>query len=86
MLYLEERNIFRSERGQTLIEHGLLLGISSTVIGIFHNDLIIALAVTALVLIILLVWKPRILVTIAVIAVLLTILFFAYRFVKYGHI
>jgi len=64
----------------------LLLGISSTVIGIFQNHLIIALAVTALVMIILLLWKPRILVTIAVIAVLLTILFFAYRFIKYGHI
>jgi hypothetical protein len=79
------RGVLRNEKGQTLIEHGLLLGLSSS-IGITQNHLIIFLAVIGLILLILLLRNPRILITLVIIAVLTAASFFVYRWVKYGRL
>ena len=80
------QNILRSEKGQTLIEHGLILGVISSVGSVMQNHLTIAIAIMALVLIVLLFFKPRILVTVVIIAGVLAILLFIYRWVNYGHL
>jgi Flp pilus assembly pilin Flp len=82
---INTRNVLRNEKGQTLIEHGLLLGLSSS-IGITQNHLIIFLAVIGLILLILLLLKPRVLIALIIIAALTAASFFVYRWVKYGHL
>ena len=79
------QNVLRNEKGQTLIEHGLILGVISSVGGVMQNHLTIAIIIIAVALIILLFFKPRILVTVVIIALVLAILLFIYRWVNYGH-
>lgn len=79
------QNVLRNEKGQTLIEHGLLLGLSSS-IGITQSHLTIFLAIIGLVLLILLLWKPRTLITVVIITALMAASFFVYRLIKYGHL
>jgi hypothetical protein len=84
-VYRNDQNLLRNEKGQTLIEHGLLLGLSSSV-GLTQNHLIIFLAVIGLILLIMLLWKPRVLIVLIIIAALAAASFFAYQWVKYGHL
>jgi hypothetical protein len=87
--YIRLQSLLRSERGQTLIEYSLLLGISSAIssfIAIFRNQSVIVIAIIIVLFIFLLFWKPKVLATIVVIALLLSVLLFIYRWVEYGHI
>jgi len=75
-----------SEKGQTLVEHSLIIGSISGSLAIVrdHPYLIIGIAIALLIL--LLFWKPKFFATLVFIAVLLAIIFFIYRWVEHGHI
>jgi hypothetical protein len=89
--YGKVQKTFRSEKGQTLVEHSLLLGIFSFVanaVDIFQNQRFFTFAVVIGIasLILLLFWKPRIFGAIVLIAVLIFILLFVFRWAEYGHV
>ncbi len=83
--------MLRNEKGQTLVEHTLVLGVSNFLansIDVFrdHRVFLFAIIIGIALLILLLFWKPRIFAAIVFIAVLLLILMAVYRWVEYGHV
>jgi Ca2+/Na+ antiporter len=87
--YKKIQDVFCSEKGQTLVEHSVLVGISGAISGAiatFRDNPLIILVLILLLLILLLFWKPKFVAAIVIIAVLLAVLLFVYRWVELGHI
>ena len=83
------QTVLRSEKGQTLAEHSLLLGISgaiSSAIGILQDRYLIITGIVMVLLISLLFWKPKLFLAIVLATVILAVLLFIHRWVEYGHI
>ena len=83
------QTVLCSEKGQTLAEHSLLLGISgaiSSAIGILQDRYLIITGIVMVLLISLLFWKPKLFLAIVLATVLLAVLLFIHRWVEYGHI
>ena len=79
----------RSEEGQALVEHSLLIGISTAAAGtvaVLMDHPLIVIAVLVALFISLLFWKPKVLVTVLLIALLLLVSVFVYRLAEYGHL
>jgi uncharacterized membrane protein len=75
-----------SEKGQTLVEHSLIIGSISGSFAIVRDHPYLIIGIAILLLILLLFWKPKLFATLVFIAVLLAIVFFIYRWVEHGHI
>jgi len=78
--------VLRSEKGQTLVEHSLIIGSISGSFAIVRDHPYLIIGIAILLLILLLFWKPKLFATLVFIAVLLAIVFFIYRWVEHGHI
>jgi len=75
-----------SEKGQTLVEHSLIIGSISGSFAIVRDHPYLIIGIAIILLILLLFWKPKLFATLVFIAVLLAIVFFIYRWVEHGHI
>ena len=75
-----------SEKGQTLVEHSLIIGSISGSFAIVRDHPYLIIGIAILLLIFLLFWKPKLFATLVFIAVLVAIVFFIYRWVEHGHI
>jgi hypothetical protein len=75
-----------SEKGQTLVEHSLIIGSISGSLAMVRDHPYLIIGIAILLLILLLFWKPKLFATLVFIAVLLAIVFFIYRWVEHGHI
>jgi uncharacterized membrane protein len=75
-----------SEEGQALVEHSLIIGSISGSLAIVRDNPFLVVGIAVILLIILLLWKPKLFATVVFIVVLTAILFFIYRWVQYGHI
>ena len=79
-------SVLCSERGQTLVEHSLIIGSISGSFAIVRDHPYFVIGIAILLLILLLFWKPKLFATLVFIAVLLAIMLFIYRWVEHGHI
>jgi len=79
-------SVLCSERGQTLVEHSLIIGSISGSFAIVRDHPYLVIGIAILLLILLLFWKPKLFATLVFIAVLLAIVLFIYRWVEHGHI
>lgn len=75
-----------SEKGQTLVEHSLVIGSISGSLAIVRDQPHLIIGIAIVLLILLLFWKPKLFATLVFIAVLLAIVFFIFRWVEYGRI
>ncbi|GEM_PF-6297339 len=80
------RSVLRDEGGQALVEHSLIVSSLSGLIAIFRGNPYVVIGIIAVLIIILLFWRPKVLVTLVFIAVLVAIAFFIIRWVEYGYI
>lgn len=79
-------SVLCSEKGQTLVEHSLIIGSISGSFAMVRDHPYLMIGIVIVLLILLLFWRPKFFATIVFIAVLLAILFFIYRWVEHGHI
>lgn len=78
--------LFCNEEGQALVEHSLIIGSISGSLAIVRDNPYLMVGLIIVLLILLLFWRPKTFATIVIIAVVVAILFFIYRWVEYGHI
>lgn len=84
--YRQTQEALYCEKGQTLVEHSLLVGSISGSVAAFRDHPFIVLAALGVLAILLLFWKPKWLVTIVLIAVVLGVGLFVYRWIEHGSL
>jgi len=78
--------VLSSEQGQTLVEHSIIIGSISGSFAVVRDHPYLMIGIVIVLLILLLLWKPKLFATLVFIAVLLAIVLFIFRWVEYGHI
>ena len=88
-LCIKIQSLPSNEKGQALVEHALLLSISSVfsgVVAICQDHSVIVITIIVAFLIFFLFWKPKVTAIVVFIMLLLYGLLLFYRHVEYGHI
>ena len=87
--YSKFQKLLSDEKGQTLVEYSLLLGISSALSGAiatFLDHPFIAIVMLVVLFYFVPFWKPKVLAIVVFVALLLLVILFIYRWAQYGHI